>query len=98
MTTFFLLVALVLLGLMAVGLWRVFAGPTPADRLLAVQLFGTVGVGVVLSLARVQSDAALIDLALVLALLATVLNFTVVQHASVLLDSSRPTQRKKGKD
>lgn len=54
---------------LAGALWRVWRGPTAADRMMAAQLVGTGGVGVVLLLAAAGGWAAL-DVALVLALLA----------------------------
>ena len=54
------------------GLVRVLRGPTAADRLVAAQLLGTTGVGLLLLLAPVLGLPALADVALVLALLAVV--------------------------
>ena len=62
------LAALLLLSLGG-ALWRVWRGPEPADRMMAAQLVGTGGVGVVLLLAA-ATDWGMIDVALVLALLA----------------------------
>jgi multicomponent Na+:H+ antiporter subunit F len=62
------LATLLLLSL-AGALWRVWRGPEPADRMMAAQLVGTGGVGVVLLLAA-ATDWGMIDVALVLALLA----------------------------
>lgn len=74
-----MLLALVLLLTILAGLWRVFAGPTHADRLLAIQLFGTTGAGLMLVLADWRAEPALIDAALVLALLAAVVTAALVQ-------------------
>jgi multicomponent Na+:H+ antiporter subunit F len=63
-------VALLLLVTLALGLLRIWRGPTVADRMLAAQLFGTTGVGLLLVLAELQQLPALRDVALVLALLA----------------------------
>jgi len=63
-------VALLLLLTLALGLIRIWRGPTIADRMLAAQLFGTTGVGLLLVLAELQQVPALRDVALVLALLA----------------------------
>lgn len=52
-----------------VGMVRVLRGPTPADRMLSAQLFGTTGVAALLLLAQALSAASLRDVALVLALL-----------------------------
>ena len=62
------LAALLLVSL-AGALWRVWRGPEPADRMMAAQLVGTGGVGVVLLLAA-ATDWGMLDVALVLALLA----------------------------
>jgi multicomponent Na+:H+ antiporter subunit F len=60
------------------GLWRIWIGPTPADRLLVSQLFGTAGVAILILLAIVQGQPALLNVALILALLApiTLITFT----------------------
>jgi multicomponent Na+:H+ antiporter subunit F len=63
-------VALGLLVTLALGLIRIWRGPTVADRMLAAQLFGTTGVALLLVLAELQGMPALRDVALVLALLA----------------------------
>lgn len=60
--------ALLLLSL-AGTMWRIWRGPKPADRMMAAQLIGTGGVGTVLLLAAATSWA-MVDVALVLALLA----------------------------
>ncbi len=62
-------VAVGLLLSLAGALWRVWRGPAQADRMMAAQLVGTGGVGVVMVLAALGDWAAL-DVALVLALLA----------------------------
>jgi multicomponent Na+:H+ antiporter subunit F len=62
----------VLLVTVAVGLWRFFSGPTAADRLMVTQLFGTTGVAICLLLSAALGNAAILDVALALALLAVV--------------------------
>ena len=64
------LLAVVLLINFAGGLYRVYRGPEPADRMLAVQLFGSSTVAIVLLLAEALALAALRDVALVFTLLA----------------------------
>ncbi len=54
------------------GLIRVFRGPEPAERMLAAQLFGTASVAMLLILSQVMEMPALLDVALVFALLAAV--------------------------
>jgi multicomponent Na+:H+ antiporter subunit F len=63
---------IVLLLSLCGGLIRVFLGPTPSDRLMAAQLMGTTGIAALLLLSRVVRVPALVDVALVFALLAAV--------------------------
>jgi len=64
--------ALILLLTLCVGLIRVLVGPTPSDRLMAAQLTSTTGIAALLVLAPVVQVPALVDVALVFALLAAV--------------------------
>lgn len=73
------LATLLLLTILA-GLYRVVRGPTAVDRLMAIQLFGTAGVAIMLILAQVEGEPALRDAALVLALLAAVVSAALVQY------------------
>lgn len=63
-------VATLLLASLVLGLVRIWRGPGFADRVLAAQLFGSTGVGVLVVLAELLHLPALRDVALVLALLA----------------------------
>jgi multicomponent Na+:H+ antiporter subunit F len=72
MSTYIMTVALVLMAGIAAGLIRVAIGPTPSDRMMAAQLMGTSGIGIILLLAPVLAVPALIDVALIFALLAAV--------------------------
>jgi multicomponent Na+:H+ antiporter subunit F len=65
----YLLVALFLALTLVGGLVRVVRGPTPADRMLAAQLFGTTGVAILVVLGAAV-DPVLVDVALVFAVLA----------------------------
>ena len=69
MSTWLLGLAALLLLSLAGALWRVWRGPQSADRMMAAQLVGTGGVGTVLLLSA-ATDWAMLDVALVLALLA----------------------------
>jgi multicomponent Na+:H+ antiporter subunit F len=69
---FLLAMALVLLLTMSAGLVRVVIGPTPADRMMAAQLLGTSGIATLLVLALALDVPALLDVALIFALLAAV--------------------------
>jgi multicomponent Na+:H+ antiporter subunit F len=68
----YLVIALLLLAGMAVGLIRIIIGPSPADRMMAAQLLGTSGIGVLLLLSVALGIPALIDVGLIFALLAAV--------------------------
>lgn len=80
MSGFVLAVALFLLLNVLAGLVRIWRGPTAADRMLAAQLFGTTGTAILLLLAEGLSNAALRDVALVLALLASVATVVFVRR------------------
>ena len=81
MTAFYLGVCAFLLLNILAGLVRVLRGPTPADRMLSAQLFGTTGVAILLLLAEALSAPALRDVALVLALLSAVAVAAFVRRA-----------------
>jgi multicomponent Na+:H+ antiporter subunit F len=72
-----LAVAFLLLNLLA-GLWRIALGPTAADRMLAVLLFGSTTVAVLLIMAEWQGDAALRTVALLFVMLATIVTLAFV--------------------
>jgi multicomponent Na+:H+ antiporter subunit F len=67
-----LIVAFFLLCNVIGGLIRVLRGPTPADSMLAAQLFGTTGVAILIVLAKPMKMPAVLDVALLFALLAAV--------------------------
>ena len=70
MAEWLLVLAAILLGSVAASLVRIHRGPTRADRMMGAQLIGTGGVAVTLLLAAAAGDWAIVDVALVLALLA----------------------------
>jgi len=70
MAEFFLASSGFVLAMVAVGLIRVLRGPANADRMMATQLFGTGGIAVLLLIAAAVDVTALVDVALVMALLA----------------------------
>ena len=81
MDIFYSGMALFLLMTLIAGLWRVLHGPTPADRLLAAQLFGTTAVASLLLLAQALDKPHLRDVALVFALLAAVTAVAFIRRA-----------------
>jgi multicomponent Na+:H+ antiporter subunit F len=64
-----------------IGLARILRGPTPADRMLAGELLGTAAVAIVLLLAKLSGQAALVDMTLVFALLSAMAVVTFVSRA-----------------
>lgn len=74
--TLYTVVSIFLLLNILAGLFRVSRGPSRGDRMLATQLFGTLGVAIMLLLAEALGRPALRDVALVLVLL-TVINTVV---------------------
>ncbi len=72
MGEWYLGLALFLVLNLVAGLFRILRGPTPADSMLATQLFGTTGVAILLLFAQAMHNPALRDVALVFALLAAV--------------------------
>jgi multicomponent Na+:H+ antiporter subunit F len=72
MTELFMLSSLGLMLSLFLGLLRVLLGPGAGDRMLAIQLIGTAGVGILLLLNVLLNQPALLDVALLLALLAAV--------------------------
>jgi len=72
MNTVVLAVALFLLANLVVALIAAARGPTAADRMLMALLIGTTGTGILLLLAQAMRLPALVDVALVLALLAAI--------------------------
>jgi len=81
MTALALAVALFLLANLALTLVVAARGPTPADRMLTALLFGSTGTAILVLLARVMDLAALVDVALLLALLAAIGGIAFAQRA-----------------
>lgn len=77
----FYAVAIFLVLNVGVGLLRVLRGPTPADRMLIAQLFGTTGVAVALLLSQASGMPSLVDVGLVLGLLSSVAMIAFVLRA-----------------
>jgi multicomponent Na+:H+ antiporter subunit F len=63
--------ALAILGLAALlGLFRLARGPSRADRVVALELLGTIAIGMIAAAAVVAGTSALLDVALIVALVA----------------------------
>jgi multicomponent Na+:H+ antiporter subunit F len=74
-------VAVFLLLNIFAGMLRIWRGPVAADRMLAVQLFGTEGVAILLLLAHGLDEPALRNVALVFAILAPLAMVAFVQRS-----------------
>ena len=72
MNPFLSVILVILLASVLAGLFRVLRGPAPAGRMLAAQLFGTAAVAMLLILSRLMQMPALLDVAVVFALLSAV--------------------------
>lgn len=70
--------AVFLLACLIAGMVRVWVGPGEADRMQAVLLFGTTLVAMLLVLSYARGDAALVDVALVVVILAAWLSVAFV--------------------
>jgi multicomponent Na+:H+ antiporter subunit F len=79
MAEFLVGAAAFILAMVALGLLRILRGPGDADRIMAAQLLGTGGIAAVLLLGAATGEAAAVDVALTLALLAAFAAFAFVK-------------------
>jgi multicomponent Na+:H+ antiporter subunit F len=82
MTEVLLAVAGFILLTVALGLVPIVRGASAADNIMAVQLFGTGGVAVLLLLGAASGEEAIVDVALTLALLAAFVSVAFVKSFS----------------
>lgn len=75
-----LAICMLLLIPLSLGCWRVYSGPTMADRLLGIQLIGTVVISLLLVFSKWLQQPALLDVALLLSLLAAAMIAALVQR------------------
>ncbi len=78
MADFMLIAASFILVVVAIGLLRLMLGPTNADRMMAGQLLGSGEVAALMLLAVARRNFAVIDVALVLAVLAAFASVALV--------------------
>ncbi|WP_018141586.1 monovalent cation/H+ antiporter complex subunit F [Thioalkalivibrio sp. ALJ7] len=98
MSAFYLAAALFLLATILLGLIRVLRGPGSGDRMLAAQLFGTTGVTILLLLSMALGESALVDVALVFALLAVVAAVAFVRQHGLPEPPDTPVHRQHPED
>jgi len=93
MNDLYQLAALILLATVTAGLVRIFIGTYGVARLLALQLFGTTVVAIVLLLAEGLQQPVLRDLALVMGLLASTMSIAYVRYSGVKSDTGHPGRK-----
>ena len=81
MPEFLLGAAAFVIGMVALGLWRILRGPSDADRMMAAQLLGTGGVAALLLVAIATGMPGVVDVALVLALVSALASAAFVVTA-----------------
>ena len=86
MTEFLTAALCFILAMLALGLFAILRGPAAADRMMAAQLIGTVGIAVVLLLGAVTREPATVDVALTLALLSAFAAIAFVKKGSARLE------------
>ncbi len=90
MNEFLLAAAGFVLAMVALGLVRVLRGPADADRMMAAQLLATGGIAALLLLATAIDRPAIVDVALVLALLGAFASVALVKGAPPAADRPKP--------
>ncbi len=79
MNGFFIIVSVFLLLNIALGQSRLWRGPTVADRLLTIQLFGSTGIAILLVLAGYLRELTLLNVAITFNVLAILLVICLIQ-------------------
>ena len=90
MTTFYLAVAVALLVTLVGGMYQIVRGPTPGDRFLVIQLYGTAAVAILILIAEAIDESTLVDIALVFALLASITMVAFVRRTWTAEDIDDP--------
>ena len=87
-----LTIAMAVLGVcLFVCLFRAFRGPTPADRVIAVNMTGTIVITMILFLALLLKEGYLVDIALIYAMLSFL---AVVLLCRISIGAHRAVKRK----
>jgi len=76
-----------ILVMLALGLVSILRGPGDADRMMSAQLIGTGGIAALLLLGTVTGVPAAVDVALILALLATFASIAFVKKGLSRLEA-----------
>ncbi|XWX02502.1 monovalent cation/H+ antiporter complex subunit F [Aggregatilineales bacterium SYSU G02658] len=92
MTLVYQIAVIFLLLNIGAGLIRILRGPTPADRLLAVQLFGTTGTAILILLSMEADNDAYKNVALAFALLSGILGVAFARYGQAPRPTSTPAK------
>lgn len=95
MTFFYTTVVILLLICLIVGLIRVLIGPDNANRMLAAQLFGTIGTTIVLVFSVLQNNEVITNVALVFTLLASITVIAFLKLAEQPIYNANPSESHK---
>jgi multicomponent Na+:H+ antiporter subunit F len=96
MTAVYLAFAAFLIANVLIGLLRVARGPAPADRMVAAQLFGTMGVATLMLLAQATGRPGLTDAAFLFAVLGALALLAFVNRVAGRLADDWPDGRPPG--
>lgn len=96
MNIFYIVVVVILLLCLIVGLIRVLVGPDNANRMLAAQLFGTIGITIVIVLSVLQNNEVITNIALVFTLLASITVIAFLKLAEQPME--QPNSKDRGND
>ena len=72
MITYYALLAGALIICLLFAMFRIFKGDTAADKMIAAQLFGTLGVAIMIVFTFLEGNKNLLNVALVMSLLAPI--------------------------
>lgn len=95
---FHAVIAALLLVNAGVALWRLRRGPTSADRMLAAELISVSAIAVLLLFSAGFEQPALVDVALLFALLAAVATANFVTRTWTLLHEESGSREEAGRD
>jgi multicomponent Na+:H+ antiporter subunit F len=73
---------IIMIGLLLPCAYRVFAGPSPSDRLQAIDTITTLLIGIIILLALVQGSSFVVDVALALAAFSFVATLAIARYLS----------------
>lgn len=90
MASFLVAAAGFILVMVALGLYRILRGPDRIDRMMAAQLVGSGGIAVLLLLSAATEFPAVVDVALMLALLSAFASVGFVKDAYASSGSEQP--------